>query len=314
MLRLLHVSDLHFGPPYLPHLGDALLRAATTLAPDIIVASGDFTQRAKRRQFAAAREFLDRLPAIPLIVTPGNHDVPLYRIFERIFSPYSLYREYISQDLDSVLYRDDAVIVALNSTRPRGAVTNGRISKRQLDFARDAMRTAPVGAARIVVTHHNLAPAPDFDGGVVMRRARRTLEHFTDFGVDLVLSGHLHRAYLSYSLDLLDRPAPGHGVRIVQAGTATSSRGRARERKMNSFNFIALSSEMIRVTPHLYFDDLVDFAPVAEHLFPRMEARYLAGPVHGDNAGTFMDDGHDAETVADDRDTTGPRPLTERGS
>lgn len=276
MFKLLHISDLHFGPPYLPHLGDALLRAVARLDPDIIVASGDFTQRAKRRQFAAAREFLDRLHPRPLVVIPGNHDIPLYRIVERIFSPYSLYREYISKDLDSVLYRDDAVIVALNSTSPLGAVTNGRISRSQLDFAETALRSAPVDAVRIIVTHHNLAPAPDFDGGVVMRRARRTLERFTELGVDLVLAGHLHRAYIASSLDLLNSESPGHEIRLVQAGTATSSRGRARERKMNSFNHITVGNDTIAVTPYLYFDDLVEFAPIAQHLFPRMEDRYLA--------------------------------------
>jgi predicted MPP superfamily phosphohydrolase len=116
MLKLLHISDLHFGPPFLPAVAEAVLRAADELAPDIVVASGDFTQRAKRRQYADARAFLERLPAVPRVVVPGNHDVPLYRVFERLFRPYANYRQYISDELETVLARDDAVIVALNTT------------------------------------------------------------------------------------------------------------------------------------------------------------------------------------------------------
>src|SRR5690606_18956212 len=111
MIRLLHISDLHFGSPYVPHVGEALLEIAPELRSQVIVASGDFTQRAKREQFAQAREFLDRLPAVPKVVVPGNHDVPLFRVGERFRSPHGLYCEYISPELNSVLKLEEAVIV-----------------------------------------------------------------------------------------------------------------------------------------------------------------------------------------------------------
>ncbi len=281
MLTLLHISDLHFGPRYVPHVGEALLRAAFALEPDIIVVSGDFTQRAKRQQFSDAREFLDRLPKRPTVVTPGNHDIPLYRVFERIFSPESLYREYISKELDSVLYRDDVVIVSLNSTSPLRSVTNGRIATRQLEFAADALRSAAPDAVRIVVTHHNLAPAPDYEGGSVMHGARRIINELAGMGVELVLAGHLHRAYNASSLDLCADHPPGHGIRVAQAGTATSARGRGRERLRNSFNLIRVDGTAIRITPHLYFDDLDGFAPVGDHLYPRAGRWQLAARARG---------------------------------
>jgi 3',5'-cyclic AMP phosphodiesterase CpdA len=111
MLTILHISDLHFGPPYLPKVGDALLQAAPSLAPNLIVASGDFTQRAKAKQFAEAHEFLDRLPNVPLVVVPGNHDVPLYRVFERVLAPHVQYRRYISDQLNSVVRIDRKSVV-----------------------------------------------------------------------------------------------------------------------------------------------------------------------------------------------------------
>ena len=91
MIRLLHLSDLHFGPPYIPKIGNAFLRLAPQLDPNVIVVSGDLTQRARRDQFIAARGFLDQLPDRPMLVIPGNHDVPLYRIKERWMDPHGLY-------------------------------------------------------------------------------------------------------------------------------------------------------------------------------------------------------------------------------
>src|SRR5206468_677669 len=99
---------------------------------------------------AAARAYLDRLPAVPTIVTPGNHDVPVYRVAERVLHPYDLYHEFISKDLDYVLRRDDVVIVSLNSTKPLRAITNGRIDEWQLEFCAMALRTVPHGVPRIV--------------------------------------------------------------------------------------------------------------------------------------------------------------------
>src|SRR5690606_15599370 len=219
VLTLLHASDPHVGPHHLPSAGAAFLRAAHELAPDAIVISGDFTQRAKRVQYAAAAAFLERLPAVPRVVVPGNHDVPLYRVAERIFQPYRLYREYISPELDAVHRLDGAVIVALNSTAPLRAITNGRIDAAQLDFCADALRAVPPSEARIVVAHHHFAPAPDYQGGRPMPRARRALDVFTALRVELVLGGHLHRAYIGNSLDVYPGRDREHGVIIVQCGT-----------------------------------------------------------------------------------------------
>lgn len=278
MLTLLHISDLHFGPAYLPRVGDALLRAAVRLAPDIIVASGDFTQRAKRGQYAEARAFLERLPPAPRVVVPGNHDVPLYRVAERLFKPYALYREYISSELNSVFAREDVVIVALNSSTPYRAIVNGRIRPEQLEFCARAFRDAPAGAARIVVAHHHFAPAPDYEGSKVLPGAKAALDRFTELRVELILGGHLHRAYIGNSLDVYPGRDREHGIIIVQAGTATSRRGRAREREKNTFNLIDLDDDTVRVTHYMYFDDADAFAPLSRHVFPRAGRRHLAEP------------------------------------
>lgn len=275
MLTILHASDVHFGPPYRPEAGDALLRAAEALDPDVVVVSGDFTQRAKPEQFAAARDFLDRMRRRPQVVVPGNHDVPLYRIFERLFDPYRYYRKYISADLDCVIPVPGATIVALNSTAPLRAITNGRIRDWQLDLCAQAFAQTPLSDARIVVAHHHFAPAPDYEGGQVMPRARRALDRFTELKVDLILGGHLHRAYIGNSLDVYSGVDRTHGIIIAQSGTSTSGRGRAREREKNSFNFIRVGDDILRLTQYMYFGDVGGFAPVSRHIFPRPGTDYF---------------------------------------
>ena len=269
MITLLHVSDLHFGPPFVPHVGEAVQAFAARLGPTAIVASGDFSQRAKPEQFAAARAFLDRFPKVPTVVTPGNHDVPLYRFAERLLDPYHHYREHIQRELDTVTKIPGATIVALNSTAPRRMLVNGRIRGWQLDFARRAFEGLPGEELRIVVAHHHFAPPPDFEGGDVMPKAQRALDAFTAMKVDMIMGGHLHRAYIGNSLDVYAGADREHGIVITQSGTTTSRRGRAREREKNSLNVLRLGGGVIRITHYMYFDDAGDFVPTSRHLFYR---------------------------------------------
>ncbi|HUG40620.1 MAG TPA: metallophosphoesterase family protein [Longimicrobiales bacterium] len=279
MTTIVHMSDLHFGPPYVARVGEALLEATEAIQPELIVASGDFTQRAREEQFAEARAFLDRLPRVPTVVVPGNHDVPLWRVFERIFSPYRWYREYIRDELDYVLEVDGAVVVALNSTAPLRATTNGRIDAPQLDLCRRAFAEAAPGAVKIVVAHHHFAPAPDYEGGQVMPRAKRAIDVFTELEVDLIMGGHLHRAYIGNSLDLYPGADRDHGITIVQSGTSTSRRGRVREREKNSFNVVRVGDDVVRVTHYMYFEDVNGFASVSRHIFPRNHHRFFTDSV-----------------------------------
>jgi 3',5'-cyclic AMP phosphodiesterase CpdA len=269
MLTLLHVSDIHFGPPFHSEVGEALLHFAREIEPDVIVASGDFTQRAREEQFREARQFLDRLPPVPLVVTPGNHDVPLYRVKERLADPYRYYRRYISEGLDTVTRLPGAVIVALNSTAPRRAITNGRIHGWQLRYAAEAFEGTPEDTQRILVAHHHFAPPPDFEGAEAMPKAKRALDAFTRMRVDLILGGHLHRAYIGNSLDVYSGVDREHGIVIAQSGTSTSRRGRAREREKNTFNLLRLDSKIIRVTHYMYFDQAGGFVPTSRHIFFR---------------------------------------------
>ncbi|MCB1671866.1 MAG: metallophosphoesterase [Gammaproteobacteria bacterium] len=267
--RILQISDLHFGPPFVPQVAEALLQTIPDLAPDAIVVSGDLTQRAKRHQFEEARAFFARLAPIPLLVIPGNHDVPLYRIYERLVNPHGLYREIICDDLNPVLEVGNVVLVGLDSTAPRRSISNGRIYKDQLQHVQKTLENVPADKVRIVVAHHHFAPGHDRVIDIGMPKTRRAIECFVDHRVEMILGGHLHRAYIGNSLDFF----PGHhrdrGVVIVQCGTTTSSRGKGRERDENSFNLIETGPDTLTVIHYLYLESTGKFAALSKHIFPR---------------------------------------------
>jgi 3',5'-cyclic AMP phosphodiesterase CpdA len=275
MLTIVHGSDLHFGAPYHERVGEAFAKAVETVSPDLLVISGDLTQRAKVREYEAARDYLARFGETPIVVTPGNHDVPLYRFFERMLAPFRNYRAFISEDLDTVTRVPGAVVVALNSAAPRTAIVNGRIRRRQVEFAASAFANSDPGDAKIVVSHHHFAPAPDYEGDQPLPRAREAMDAFSEMGVELIFGGHLHRAFIGNSLDLsAGRRGQGGGV-IVQSGTTTSARGRARERARNSFNLVRIGEAHLEVTHYMYFDEVEAFAPFSVHAFPRGARRYF---------------------------------------
>lgn len=280
LLTLLHISDLHFGPPYVEHVGQAVLRIAPRLQPDAVVVSGDFTQRAKATQFAQARQFLDALPAVPQVVVPGNHDVPLFRVIERLLAPHALYCEHIRPERNTVCRLKGAIIVALDSTAPHRSISNGRIRRESLEFCAQAFAEADPDAVKIVVAHHHFLPAPDYERDQTMPKARRAINRFVDLGVELILGGHLHRAYIGNSLDVFPGRHRERGIIIAQCGTTTSRRGRGREREKNTFNLIKIGTDMLRITHYMYFEQLGEFAPVSRHIFPRPGKLFTEGSLH----------------------------------
>jgi len=124
------------------------------------------------------------------------------------------------------------------------------------------------------VVHHHFAPAPDYEHDRTLPNSKQIVRQFSEMGVDLVLGGHLHRGYITNALDLVptlaDRP---HGIMLVQCGTTTSRRGRAREKGRNSFNLVAVDTDQLTVTRYMHFDRSDSFEPVSRHVFARGDKR-----------------------------------------
>jgi 3',5'-cyclic AMP phosphodiesterase CpdA len=270
MLTLLHASDLQYGRPFRPEAAAALVELAESLRADVTVVSGDLTQRAKVAEYRGVRALLDRLPG-PVIVTPGNHDVPLYRVWERLAAPYRNWTTFVSSELDSVERYAGATFVVLNSSAPHRAIVNGRLGADQVELAREAFAAAPRDDARVLVTHHHFVPGADPDAGPPMPRARALVEAFESMGVDLVLGGHVHHTHVMTSRALLpDRSGPG--VPLIACGTTTSGRGRGDQIGVNSLNVIRVAEREIEVVPYLLALGGRAFTPVEAIVIPRHRA------------------------------------------
>ncbi|MDZ7780671.1 MAG: metallophosphoesterase [Gemmatimonadota bacterium] len=256
-LTLLHASDLQIGKPYRSHVADALVRTVDEEAPDIVVIAGDLTQRAKASEYRVARALLSRLGDRPVVVTPGNHDVPLYRVWERLVAPYRNWKRYIAAELDSVLDAPGAKVVALNSSAPRRAIVAGRLDASQIAFARTAFAEARPEQLRILVVHHHFVETDDGSGGRPLPGAKAHLSAFAGMGVDLLLGGHVHHTRILGGDDV----RTGVSFPLVSCGTTTSHRGRGSEAGLNTFNLIRISPEDIRVTPHRFVPERERFEP-----------------------------------------------------
>jgi 3',5'-cyclic AMP phosphodiesterase CpdA len=238
MRTIVHLSDIHTGRLD-PAVVAPLVSAVRAVAPDLVVISGDLTQRATVEQFREARRLLDALGA-RLLTIPGNHDVPLWNVGARFFTPLARYRRYITPDLSPV-YEDDEVIVAgLNTTRSftRG---EGRINLDDVDHLIARLDRAAPGARRIVVTHHPFDLPPGVDTRRLLGRAARAMAKLASADADLFLSGHLHVSHISHSAERYR--IAGHSALIVQAGTV-SMRGRGEE---PSFNILRLERRRLSV-------------------------------------------------------------------
>lgn len=252
MRRIAHLSDLHFGRTR-QELLDPLVAAVNGLGADLVAISGDLTQRARNSQFAQARAFLDRIEA-PILVVPGNHDVPLYNPMRRLVDPFRRYRRWIQADLAPIHRRDGLLVLGLN-TVDRFAWQRGRIGEGAVARARRALGEAPAaeGETRVVVAHHPFEQAPEADKAP-MRGAARAMAALADCGVRLVLSGHLHAWRAE---PFLGPMRPGGAALLVQAGTGLSTRLRGED---NDFNLIAVEAGRVRIERHVARSDGSGFA------------------------------------------------------
>ncbi len=273
---LMHVSDLHAGPPFNPHIADLVARQAHQLRPDLLVVSGDLVQRSDfTAQWRTITGYLATLPQ-PQLIVPGNHDVPLYNVFARVFRPLGRYRHFISPNLTPVFTRPGLLVVG--GCTAHGLTTDGgRVSLRQLAALEQAFAQCPPQTCKVAVLHHHVVDPPGSKGRRRMANADQVMHLLDRCGVELLLCGHIHVSYIGNTLDV--RPNLRQGTVICQSGTTTSRRGKGREHGKNSFNVIEIDTYVIRIIQHLYLEDVRRFAPVAEHLFPRRSAQTYALPL-----------------------------------
>lgn len=232
MTTLLQISDAHFGTEQTPVV-QALLHLASEQAPDVVVLSGDITQRARRHQFRAARDFIDRMNPRALLTIPGNHDIPLFNVLARVAAPYAGYTRTFGKNLEPEYEADDLLVICVNTTRPQRHV-DGELSPEQIKRVCQRVSRAAPSQLRIVVVHQPVLAIREEDLDNLLHGHREAIPAWSAAGVDIVMGGHIHLPYVRSLLTTF--PTLSRDIWTVQAGTCVSSR--IREGMTNSVNII----------------------------------------------------------------------------
>ncbi|MEK6320300.1 MAG: metallophosphoesterase family protein [Acidobacteriota bacterium] len=233
MRTLVHLSDIHFGR--VDHaIITPLIQTINELKPDVVAVSGDLTQRARVREFKAARAFLDALPQ-PQIVVPGNHDIPLHNILFRFVRPLDKYRRYIMDEMRPVYADEEIAVLGVNTARSL-TIKGGRINRTQVAWLREKLCSFGPAVTKIVVTHHPFDVPEGYDDSDLVGRAKMAIGELGGCGADLFLAGHLHVSHTGHTATRYK--LGGRSSLVVQAGTAASTRGRG---EANSFNVIRVA-------------------------------------------------------------------------
>lgn len=269
MRTVVHVSDMHFGRVDARLLAP-LRNRIEALRPHVVVVSGDLTQRARPEQFRDARAFLDTLPK-PQVVVPGNHDVPLYNVFQRFLSPLGKYRRLLSEDLEPSFIDDEIAVVGVNTARSL-VFKGGRINEQQVARVRGLICDLDEDVTKIVVSHHPFDMPDDWDDQhQVVGRAAMALRTLAKCGADVLLSGHMHKGHIGDTAETVK--AGGAYALLIAAGTATSTRARG---EPNSFNALSVESRHIEVQQFDWNESGGEFVPGARQSFDHGDEGWTA--------------------------------------
>jgi 3',5'-cyclic AMP phosphodiesterase CpdA len=276
MRTVVHLSDLHFGRVD-PALLAPLRAAVHGLHPDLVVVSGDLTQRARRAQFAQAAAFLDTLPG-PRLVVPGNHDVPLYDVARRFLAPLARFRRRIEPEAFPYYGDEEIAAIGINTARSL-TFKGGRINGEQVAEVERRFRGLPEPVTRILVSHHPFDLPAHAEESDLVGRAGMAMRAFAGCGVDVFLSGHLHATHAASTASRYR--IEGYAALVVQAGTATSTRGRG---EVNAWNVLRIGRRSLGLETWSWRSAEGRYRPSAEQRFAWVEGRgwgpaaSLAGP------------------------------------
>ena len=237
MTRLLQISDMHFGTEQ-PDVMAALQALSQNKKPDVLVVSGDITQRATPEQFSHARAFCDSLGIAQMLALPGNHDIPLFNVWARLTRPYARYLQAFGPAMEPELITPALCLATVNTTR-WWRHKNGEVSPAQIERVCQQLSRATAQQLRVVVVHQPVHVLRSQDEHDRLRGWQRAVRAWAEAGADIVMGGHIHLPYvceLSLSVSGLSRR-----MWCVQAGTAVSSR--IRREAPNSVNLIEFLSE-----------------------------------------------------------------------
>lgn len=239
MRVLAHISDLHFGTEE-SKVAEGLLSDLDVVKPHLVIISGDLTQRARKKQFIEAKNYLQKIN-FPKLIIPGNHDIPLFDLFRRIFFPLTRFKKYISDELNPFYKDEEMTVLGINTARSL-TWKEGRISLEQITEMQNKLCSVSDKCLKVIVTHHPFIPPPENAGIKLVGRAVKAITIIDKCDVDLLLAGHLHNGYTGDIRPYY--PRTKSSVIVVQAGTAISRR---RRNEPNSYNLIIADPDKITI-------------------------------------------------------------------
>ncbi len=257
-IRIAHLSDPHFGANF-PEVVTALTRTMKELKPNLIILSGDITQRARLKQFDEAAEFVKSLDEFQWAIVPGNHDIPLFNIFKRLFNPYGNFRRVFKGLLEQEIPIAQVHVFTLNSTS-RFRHVQGALGEKQIK--KIISNPAAKSCVRIACFHHPMDCPKTVDEKNLLRNREEVMKVLAKTEVDLILGGHIHDPYVTLSGERY--PSVKRQSIISVAGTSLS--WRTRSGAPNSFNLIDVDVQnheqpRLNVTRYDLHSNL-NFAPV----------------------------------------------------
>lgn len=239
MKTIAHISDLHFGRED-RRVAEALQRDLREQPPALLAVSGDVTQRARRAQFLAAREFLAGIPA-PRLVVPGNHDIPLFDLASRLLRPLHAYRQHLGEHTDPFYADEEIAVMGVNTARS-ASFKNGRVGTRQITAMSERFCAIPESIFKVLVTHHPFVAVPGDPDPSTVGRGLLALQAAEACGVDLLLAGHLHHGF---TVDVRSHHVlVRRSMLVAQAGTAISKRTRL---ESNTYNWITIDAPRLGI-------------------------------------------------------------------
>ena len=222
MTVVVQISDPHFGTEQ-PSVVDALIALCAELNPDVLVLSGDITQRARAREFAAASAFVRRLQIPAVLAIAGNHDIPLFDLVSRLFRPYAGFHKAFGAEREPSFENADCVILSVKTTR-RYRHVDGEISSEQRERIAQRLSRADAQKVRVVVLHQPIAVPRSSEQKNVVHGHESAIESWAKAGADIILAGHIH---LPFVLPLHEEsPKLSRHLWAINAGTAVSNRVR----------------------------------------------------------------------------------------
>ncbi len=273
LFTVAHLSDIHFGKISYPGVVPAIVDEINAGDFDLIVISGDITQRARDREFRPAVDMINAFTS-PVLVVPGNHDVPpWWRPVDRLTDHGGPFRKYISDEPTPSfsLSRADHTLAVFGLDSSHGlSIAGGRIRQEHLHRMTGFFGAQSDDSFRILTVHHQLTRMKAVGPHDVARGARRALRRAARSDVEMVLCGHLHLSHVAkIDVDIEE----GHRIVVASAGTATSSRGRGSNRMVNFYNQICVWPDRFSVEERRYDPDSLRF--VSERTTPFARARVL---------------------------------------